>query len=88
MPGERAVACASISTRARRGIKEGLFIPAFLRLSTLYFDATRGMSWSHEPGNVIETHVHKMDLVDAYGVSAALAFILDSACQRAYKALS
>jgi len=37
---------------------------------------------------VIETHVHKMDLVEAYGVSAALAFILDSACQRAYKALS
>jgi hypothetical protein len=39
-------------------------------------------------GNVIETREHKMDFVEAYGVSAALAFILDSACQGAYKALS
>ena len=54
----------------------------------LCHDATRGVPWSHEPGNVIETHEHNMDLVEAYGVSAALAFILDSACQRAYKALS
>ena len=43
---------------------------------------------AHEPGNVIEAHQHNMDLVAAYGVSAALAFILDSAYQQAYKALS
>jgi len=39
-------------------------------------------------GNVIETHEHKGEFVEHSGVSAALAFILDSAFQRAYKTLS